>query len=295
MSGASPLAWFRHVPAGGRPRLGLRSGGECFDLGRQLDELASDVEAALAAGALSASGLRKLAGGVRASDRLAEGFPFAVPVPRPGKILCLGKNFAAHAREMGSEPPEQPLFFAKLAETLLPHRGTVLIPRWLGSRVDHEVELCVIVRSTGKYVPAARAMDLAGGYTVLVDVTARKLQGDDREQRHPWLRSKSFDTFCPVGPFVRAAEELGPEPDLAISLTVNGEPRQASRTSLMITKVAAAIEYLSRHTTLRPGDLIAMGTPEGVAPLQHGDVMRAEIESIGVLENPIAREDGAPA
>jgi 2-keto-4-pentenoate hydratase/2-oxohepta-3-ene-1,7-dioic acid hydratase in catechol pathway len=293
MSGeARPLAWFRHLAGGGPARLGLRVGDVCFDLMPTLGDAALDEVRCLEEGFLSAEGLRSLAARVRDSDRLDPGFPFAVPVARPGKILCLGKNYAAHAKEMGGEVPEEPMFFAKLAESLLPHRGTVRIPSWLDTRVDHEVELCVILRASGKRVPAASAFELAGGYTVLNDVTARKMQGQDRDKKQPWLRSKSFDTFCPIGPFVRAAADLGPEPDLEVSLSVSGETRQRSRTSLMITKVPQAIEFLSRHTTLRPGDLIAMGTPEGVSPLRPGDVMRAEIESIGVLENPVEKEAG---
>lgn len=275
--------WFAHE-VGRERRLGVVHGSRHFDLG-PLDELAL-----LAAGGLDAKALERV-------PEFAVPMPgepvFAVPVARPSKILCLGKNYAAHAAEFGAKVPEEPFHFAKLAETLLPHRGTVRIPEWLGTRVDHEIELGVIVgfadpeRRGAKNVGAAEAMHCVAGYTVLNDVTARKLQGQDREKQHPWLRSKSFDTFCPLGPYVVARDHLPDVHDLAISLTVNGTVRQQSRTSKMIVAIPEAIAWLSKHHTLRPGDIIAMGTPEGVGPIQPGDTMVGEIERIGQLVNPV--------
>jgi 5-oxopent-3-ene-1,2,5-tricarboxylate decarboxylase/2-hydroxyhepta-2,4-diene-1,7-dioate isomerase len=284
------IGWFRHRASGGPERLGLAMGEDRFDLLTQLGRVALDEVAALEAGLLTGDGLRRLADSASERDRLPPEFPYAPPVARPGKILCLGKNFAAHAAEFGAAVPEEPMFFAKLPETLLPHRGTVRIPRGLATRVDHEVELCVVLRGGGKHVAREAALALVGGYTVLNDITARTMQGEDRKEQKPWLRSKSFDTFCPVGPIVRAREDL-PEPlDLRLTLSVNGVVKQDSRTSRMVVGVAEALAFLSRHTTLRAGDLIAMGTPEGVSPVKPGDVMRAEIEAIGVLENPVAAE-----
>jgi len=287
-------AWLYHRVDGER-RLGLcipAAGSPAFvDLGAA-DEL--DLLARGAGDGLDAQSLRALA---ERGRPLADPPCFDVPVARPGKILCLGKNFAAHAREFGAEVPEEPIFFTKLRDALLPHLGTVVLPHWVRTRIDHEIELAVILgfddpeRRGRKYVAPERAMELVAGYTVLNDVTARRMQGDDRGANNPWLRSKSFDTFCPVGPWVVARDDLPRVHDLAISLRVGDDLRQASRTSHMVVDVPHAIAYLSRHTTLRPGDLIAMGTPEGVGPIADGDLMVGEIEGIGRLCNEVLRED----
>jgi len=285
---ASP-AWFAHRVGGVRHLGALDPDGPvAVDCGPH-DELPM-----LAAGGLGRTNVRGL---LRAGSPIRlEDVVFDVPVAHPGKLLCLGKNFAAHAREFGAEVPEEPIFFTKLPDTLLPHAGTVVLPHWLDERIDHEVELAVVLgfedpdRRGRKYVSPEEAVELIEGYTVLNDVTARTMQGTDRGRQQPWLRSKSFDTFCPIGPFVVPAEALGPNPDLAIDLYVGDELRQSSRTGHMVVSVPEAIAYLSRHTTLRPGDIVAMGTPEGVGPISDGDVMTACIEGIGLLRNPVARE-----
>ena len=253
-----------------------------------------DDLAALARGELDTPDLRRRAAGGMAVEPSA--IDWDLPVERPGKLLCLGKNFAAHAKEFGAEVPEEPIFFTKLPDALLPHEGTVLLPHWLETRIDHEIELAVILgfadpqRRGRKYVDPADALTLVSGYTILNDITARRLQGDDRAQQRPWLRCKSFDTFCPIGPFVVARDALPARPDLAIDLWVGDEHRQSSRTGAMVVDVAHAIEYLSRHTTLHPGDVIAMGTPEGVGPIRDGDEMFGAIEGLGALHNRVARE-----
>ena len=256
---------------------------------------AHDEVARLATGGLSAEELTSL---LRAGTPLdPASIRFDVPVARPSKILCLGKNFAAHAAEFGAAVPDEPLFFTKLVDTLLPHGGTVLLPHWVDSRIDHEIELGVIL---GFDDPEARgrrdvsvdaAMDLVAGYTILDDVTARRMQGDDRGAQKPWLRCKSFDTFCPIGPWVVPKGAIDPH-DLAIDLWVGDEHRQSSHTAKMVVDVPHAIAWLSKHTTLRPGDLIAMGTPEGVGPLREGDRCVGRIEGIGLLVHDVAR--GSP-
>jgi 2-keto-4-pentenoate hydratase/2-oxohepta-3-ene-1,7-dioic acid hydratase in catechol pathway len=285
---ASP-AWFAHR-VGGVRHLGVLDpdGPVAVDCGPH-DELGL-----LAAGGLGRPQVRGL---LRVGTPLLfEDIVFDIPIERPGKLLCLGKNFAAHAREFGAEVPEEPIFFTKLPDTLLPHGGTVVLPHWLDERIDHEVELGVVLgfddpqRSGRKYVTPEEAAALIAGYTVINDVTARTMQGLDRGRQQPWLRSKSFDTFGPIGPWVVPAETFGPEPDLAIELHVGDVLRQSSRTSHMVVHVPEAIAYLSRHTTLRPGDILAMGTPEGVGPIAAGDVMTASIEGIGCLQNRVARE-----
>lgn len=282
-------AWFFHR-RDGRRCLGIVEPKplRCFDCGPH-DELAL-----LASGGLGASALSELSRRAMAMEPGA--VRWDVPVARPSKILCLGKNFAAHAREFGAEVPSEPIFFTKLVDTLLPHEAPVVLPHWLDSRIDHEIELAVVVGFDDpdgrgrKNVAPQDAMALVAGYTVLNDVTARKMQGDDRKLQHPWLRSKSFDTFCPVGPWVVPAESMPAELDLAIDLWVDDEHRQTSRTGLMEVDVPHAIAWLSRHTTLRPGDLIAMGTPEGVGPIGDGQQMLGAIEAIATLRNPVVRE-----
>jgi 2-keto-4-pentenoate hydratase/2-oxohepta-3-ene-1,7-dioic acid hydratase in catechol pathway len=196
--------------------------------------------------------------------------------------------------ELGGDAPAEPIFFAKLPDALCGPGDPVVIPRWLDTRVDHEAELALILGFDDpdgrgrKDVIAADAPSLVAGYTALNDVTARKLQGQDREQKYPWLRSKSLDTFCPFGPFVVPSDAIDGG-DLQLTMRVNGEVRQQARTSAMVFSIGEALAAMSRVTTLRPGDLIAMGTPEGVGPVVNGDLMEVEIEKIGVLRNPVRK------
>ncbi|HLU39061.1 MAG TPA: fumarylacetoacetate hydrolase family protein [Planctomycetota bacterium] len=287
----SAPAWFFHR-IGGERHLGIAlPTGEWLDVGRD-DELVL-----LAEGGLRADHLRALADD---GEPIRSRPEFEVPVRRPSKILCLGKNYAAHAREMGGAVPEEPFAFAKLSDTLIPYAAPVVIPYWLDSAVEHEVELAAIVGFVDrdgrgrKHLRAEEALASVAGYTVFNDVTARKLQAGDRAQGHPWLRAKSIDTFGPIGPWVVPADALDPR-DLAIRLSVHGQVRQDGRTSQMAVGVGEALAYLSRSFTLRPGDIVALGTPAGVGPVEDGDVMLAEIEGIGCLANPVHKEPAPPA
>lgn len=280
-------AWFR-FRRGHAVHLGAvdPGGPRWFDLGPV------DVQALLARGALRAADLAQR---IAAAARMSQPEQFALPVPNPGKILCMAKNFVAHAREFGADAPAEPIFFAKLPDTLVPHGAPVVIPHWLETRVDHEAELALVLGFAdpegrgAKYVDGAGAARLVAGYTIVNDVTARQLQGQDRQQKYPWLRSKSLDTFCPVGPFVVPADAIDAS-DLRVTMRVNGAVRQDARTKDMVFPIAAALEAMARCTTLRPGDLVAMGTPEGVGAVQAGDVMEVDVEKLGVLCNPVVRE-----
>lgn len=282
------VAWFRFF-RGEVVHVGAVDpvGPHWFDLGPLC------VHTLLAAGQLR---LADLQARIAQAARMTEPARFAVPVPRPGKILCLAKNYVAHAKEMGGEAPPEPIFFAKLPDTLVAHGEAVVIPHWLETRVDHEAELGLVLGFAdpsgrgAKYVDAAAALALVAGYTPLNDVTARKLQGQDREQKYPWLRSKALDTFCPVGPFVVPADALDAG-NLRVVMRVNGAVRQDANTREMVFPIGAALAAMARCTTLRPGDLIAMGTPEGVGPVVDGDVMEVEVEGLGVLRNPVRREN----
>ena len=280
-------AWFRFEHGSGAHVGAVDPAGPRFvDLGPL------DVAALLARGELRAA---DLAARIAKAPAIAPPQRLLRPLPQPGKILCLAKNYVAHAKEFGAEAPSEPIFFAKLPDTLAAHGEPVVIPHWLDTRVDHEAELALVLGfadphgAGAKYVDVAAARPLVAGYTLLNDVTARKLQGLDREHKYPWLRAKSFDTFCPFGPFVVPADALDAS-DLQVTMRVNGVVKQQARTAAMVFSIEQALAAMSRCTTLRPGDLIAMGTPEGVGPVVPGDVMEVEVEQLGVLRNPVVKE-----
>lgn len=217
---------------------------------------------------------------------LTEPLEYDLPISRPQKIICLGRNYKKHAEEFKNEVPPEPIIFAKLPSSLLPHEGVIRLPRGVG-RVDHEIELAVVIGKSGKKIPRQEAMNYVAGYTVLNDVTARELQIKDIEGKKPWMRSKSFDTFCPLGPFLVPADEISDPHNLEIKLFVNGEIRQQANTSEMVYQIPEIIEYISRHITLNAGDIIATGTPAGVSELKPGDVVVGEISQIGTLRNTV--------
>ncbi|GAA2144664.1 fumarylacetoacetate hydrolase family protein [Actinomadura napierensis] len=202
----------------------------------------------------------------------------------PSKVIAIGKNYADHAREMGGEPPAEPVIFAKPSTAVIGPGEAIAYPDRLSERVDHEGELAVVIGRMCREVPAARAADVILGYTCANDVTARDLQKKDGQ----WTRAKGFDTFCPLGPWIET--EADPS-DLAISTTVDGEVRQEARTSLLLHDVPSLVEYVSQVMTLLPGDVILTGTPAGVGPLQVGDEVTVTIESIGALSNRVVTRD----
>ncbi|HEX6307888.1 MAG TPA: fumarylacetoacetate hydrolase family protein [Longimicrobiales bacterium] len=202
----------------------------------------------------------------------------ATTLPRPTKIVCVGRNYAAHARELGNEVPERPLLFLKPPSSLIGDGDAILLPPE-SSRVEHEAEIGVIVGVRARNLTAAQALSAVAGYVPLNDVTARDLQKLDVQ----FTRAKGYDTFCPVGP-------VAAHPDwreLEIIGRVNDTVRQHGRAVDMIFGVPEIIEYISRVMTLEPGDIIATGTPEGVGPLVSGDVVEVEIPGIGSLRNPV--------
>jgi 2-keto-4-pentenoate hydratase/2-oxohepta-3-ene-1,7-dioic acid hydratase in catechol pathway len=198
----------------------------------------------------------------------------------PTKVVCVGKNYADHAQEMGGELPEEPLIFLKPATAVVGPQSPVVYPK-LSTEVHHEAELAVVIGRPARNVPAEDAGAFVFGYTAANDVTARDLQRKDGQ----WTRSKGFDTFCPLGPAIET--ELDPLERLAVICRVNGEVRQAGFTSDMVFGVAELIEYISAVMTLLPGDVILTGTPSGVGPVVPGDVMEVEIDGIGSLVNRV--------
>jgi 2-keto-4-pentenoate hydratase/2-oxohepta-3-ene-1,7-dioic acid hydratase in catechol pathway len=200
----------------------------------------------------------------------------------PSKIICLLRSYAEHADEMGSEIPDRPRFFLKPPSSLLEHGGTVIIPS--GSReVHHEVELAVIMGRRGKDIPLGEVPSHILSYTVMLDITARDIQGEAKRKGLPWSEAKGFDTFAPVGPEMIPRSEMDWK-GRNIWLEVNGERRQDSNTDLLLWPVEEIISRISEMMTLEEGDIIMTGTPAGVGPLRPGDVVRAGIDGIPPLE-----------
>jgi 2-keto-4-pentenoate hydratase/2-oxohepta-3-ene-1,7-dioic acid hydratase in catechol pathway len=198
---------------------------------------------------------------------------------RPSKIVAVGRNYLAHAQELGHPVPTEPLIFLKPPSAIVGDEADVVYPR-ASARVDHEAELAVVMGRHCKDVSEGAALDYVRGYTCANDVTARDLQESDEQ----WTRAKGFDTFCPLGP--RLVEDLDPA-SLRVAARVNGEVRQAGHTSDMLFSVPALIAYISSVMTIEPDDVILTGTPPGVGPVQRGDIMEVEVEGIGVLRNRV--------
>ena len=225
------------------------------------------------------------------------------PIPRPRRnIFCVGKNYFDHAKEFGTsgfdsstskpgdEIPKDPIIFTKPPESVIGPGANIVIPQQVSNAIDYEVELTVIIGKGGKGISQANAMQHVWGYTAINDVTAR-----DWQQRHKqWFLGKSFDTFCPMGPWVVTADELDVN-DISVKCWVNQELRQSSNSKDLIFNIPKLIETISAGITLYPGDIIATGTPAGVGLgfkppkyLVAGDIVKLEIGGVGVLENPLA-------
>jgi acylpyruvate hydrolase len=202
------------------------------------------------------------------------------PVPAPGTIYAIGLNYAKHVEETGGTKPEQPIVFVKVLGSVAPPGGPIRCPEVV-RRLDYEGELTIVIGAGGRI----------GGYCVADDVTARDLQGREPQ----WTRAKGADTFCPFGPWVTTADEVADAGNLWLRTWVNGELRQDSNTSDLIFGCDQMVDFIAQTCTLRPGDLILTGTPNGVGMgmkppqfLESGDVVRVEIESLGSIEHPVA-------
>jgi 2-keto-4-pentenoate hydratase/2-oxohepta-3-ene-1,7-dioic acid hydratase in catechol pathway len=243
-----------------RPSFGIIVGEEVFSLRGDLSEGNLSLE------------------GVEPSLRLSEAH--LLPPVSPSKIVCVGRNYSEHAAELGNPMPKEPLLFLKAPSALIADGQAIELPK-ASERVEHEGELAVVIgRRCGRLSPEEDPLAYVLGFTCLNDVTARDLQRRDIQ----FTRGKSFDTFCPVGPFVVTG--LDPT-DLLVETRVNGEVRQSGRTSAMAFPVPFLIRYISDAMTLEAGDLIATGTPAGVGPLNDGDVVEVSVEGVGTLRNPV--------
>lgn len=220
-----------------------------------------------------------------AGERVGRAWPLdsvkLLPPSEPSKIVCVGRNYAEHAAEMGNTPPKEPLIFLKPPSAIIaPEESIILTP--LSERVDYEGEIAVVIGKSCSRLPASEDIrPYILGYTCLNDVTARDLQKKDVQ----FTRAKGFDTFCPFGPAIETDLEMGA---VTLETFVNGRKKQSSRAAEMIFPVDVIIRWISQVMTLVPGDVIATGTPAGVGPLQAGDIVEVSVSGVGTLRNPVA-------
>ncbi len=206
---------------------------------------------------------------------------YLLPPVTPSKIVCVGRNYREHVRELGNEMPTEPLIFFKPPSSLLRPGGTVLLPA-ISERIDFEGELAVVIGRRARHLkPGANWRDVVRGFTLANDVTARDLQNKDDQ----WTRAKGFDTFCPVGPLV--SDELDLDAGLTIETRLNGEVRQHASTLDFIFSLPELLAFITAAFTLEPGDLLLTGTPSGIAPLSAGDRVEVSIPGLGVLANTV--------
>lgn len=206
-----------------------------------------------------------------------------VPV---GKIVCIGRNYIEHIKELGNKIPDKPVIFIKPASAIIHHGGEVVIPDY-SNDCHHEVELAVLIGKTAKNVNAEKAASHVAGYGVALDLTLRDIQAAQKENGLPWEIAKAFDTACPLSDFIPAQQIKDPQ-NLQISLKVNGEIRQDGNTGQMMRSVAELIEAASTYFTLEKGDILLTGTPSGVSRIESGDQLEAMIESVGLLQVSVA-------
>jgi 2-keto-4-pentenoate hydratase/2-oxohepta-3-ene-1,7-dioic acid hydratase in catechol pathway len=207
-----------------------------------------------------------------------------LPPVRPSKIVCIGRNYRAHAAELGHDIPQEPLLFLKATSALLATGGVICRPR-ISERVDYEGELGVVIGKTCHQPSADEDIrQYILGYTCVNDVTARDLQNKDGQ----WSRAKGFDTFCPVGPVV--VQDIDPWAGIEVETRVNGSVRQKGNTKDLLFQLDVVVRHIAQAMTLFPGDLIPSGTPEGVGPLVAGDTVEVSVEGIGTLRNTVADE-----
>ncbi len=274
--------------------LGLVEGNAVIDLGVADPTLPKELVGLIAAGPSVLARAKSAAAKAPASARfMLDAMKPALPISPVGKIICVGLNYALHAKEGGHEIPTYPSFFLRVPTSLVPAGAAVIRPK-VSSQLDYECELTIVIGKTGRHIPEAKALEHVFGYTLFNDVSVRDFQ----RKTSQWTPGKNFDDTGPVGPWIVTSDELPPGASgLRIMTRVNGETMQDSNTSDMIFSTARIVALLSEFMTLEPGDLIATGTPSGVAHarkpppwLKAGDTVEIEVERIGVLRNPIVDE-----
>jgi 2-keto-4-pentenoate hydratase/2-oxohepta-3-ene-1,7-dioic acid hydratase in catechol pathway len=287
-AGTERLGWVE----GGRAVPVAEAGGD--QLPRTMADLVAGGPAALAALQAAAPGLAAAAAG----GRPVEALELLAPLPRPGKVVAVGLNYVGHATEQNKQPPSEPLVFAKLPSAVVGHGAEITWDPALARKVDAEAELAVVIGRRARHVRVADALDHVLGYTACNDVSARDLQAADGQ----WLRAKSLDTFCPMGPVLVTADEIPDPSGLKIECIINGATTQSASTADMHFSVRHLISWCSASFTLEPGDVIATGTPPGVGIyrdppqlLSDGDEVVVEIERIGRLANRCRYRAAPPA
>jgi len=274
-------------------RLGLLRDDHVIDLAAASDgRLPPDMLTFLRQGEPALQLARQVAGNGTASTPVSD-VTLLAPIPNPSKVVAIGLNYMDHCREQNVKPPERPIIFCKFSTAVVGPGATIRWDPALTQQVDYEVELGVVMGRLARRVAATEALDYVAGYTICNDVTARDLQHGDRQ----WVRGKSLDTFCPLGPWLVTREEVPDPQDLSLRCTLNSQVMQDSTTAEMIFGVAYLIEFISRALTLLPGDVIATGTPHGVGVfrspqvfMKDGDVVTVEVEGLGQLTNDCREE-----
>jgi 2-keto-4-pentenoate hydratase/2-oxohepta-3-ene-1,7-dioic acid hydratase in catechol pathway len=274
------------------PRVAAWRDGSVVDLNEADPAVPHCMKALLAQGP---EGLRRAERASAAGKPVAaDGLTLVAPVPKPEKVICIGLNYADHARESGAEPPPCPVIFNKFPTTARTHGDPIVLPK-SSSEVDYEAELVIVIGVGGRHIPAAKARDHIAAYCCGNDVSARDWQL--RKPGGQWLLGKSFDSFAPFGPQLVTADEIPDPNNLKIQLRLNDRVMQDSSTAEFLFRVEELVAYVSDVCTLAPGDVLFTGTPPGVGfarkpPvfLKPGDSVEVEIERIGVLQNPVVAE-----
>ena len=274
------------------PRVGALVNGDAqvVDLAAVDPQIPADMLDLLAGGDALMDRARQAVANAGADQRLdAASVKFLAPVPRPGKIICIGLNYRDHAAETGQAVPDYPTVFAKYANVVVGPGDAIVLPK-VTEEIDYEAELAFVIGRRAKDVTEAEALRYVAGYTPFNDVSAR----DYQRRTSQWTMGKTFDTFGPMGPALVTADEIGDPHTLDIRLSIDGEVLQSSNTRHLIFGVGDLIAYLSAVMTLEPGDVVSTGTPSGVGAarqpkrwLQAGERVRVEIARLGVLENPV--------
>jgi 2-keto-4-pentenoate hydratase/2-oxohepta-3-ene-1,7-dioic acid hydratase in catechol pathway len=272
------------------PELGLVKPAGVLPLSRTLPGLGGEMAGLIAAWPLAEPDVRACDADEAASLLPLHTITFLAPVPRPGKILAIGLNYADHIAEAGMPTPERQLWFAKMSTSAHGPYAVVQIPR-VSTQVDYEAEMVAVIGKGGRHIPKSEAPSAIFGYCVGNDVTARDWQLSSPQ----WTVGKSFDTHGPFGPWITTADEVGDPHNLAIRGYVNDELRQESNTRRLVFDVYDQVEHLSQAMTLEPGDILFTGTPGGVGIglntfLQPGDRVRVEVEKLGAIDNLFASE-----
>ncbi|NQT16344.1 MAG: fumarylacetoacetate hydrolase family protein [Planctomycetes bacterium] len=274
------------------PRVAAVREGGYVDLNRARAEVPSCIKALLAQGP---EGMKKAALALEAGEVMgAETVRLVAPIPSPEKVICVGVNYADHARESGMEPPNEPVIFSKFASAVQTDGDPIVLPAQ-SDQVDYEAELVLVIGVGGRNIPAEQARDHIAGYCCGNDVSARDWQL--HKPAGQWLLGKTFATFAPFGPALVTADEIDAPGNLRIESRVNGHSMQDSNTDQLIFSIEELIAYISGVCTLKPGDVIFTGTPPGVGMarkppvfLKPGDTVEIEIEGLGVLRNPVVSE-----